>query len=249
MKLMTRLCLAALVCSLAFFSPACKKGEKAILEDNWKLSEKAAMNQELNKLRDSLSGAKDDFERASIHRKIAQIESEKGDAAGSMKSALESIKYYPNGPEAHYLLGKTYLASGRFRDAENELATAIELDPKLAPAHFEMGNFHYKMRNYPAAIASYTSAVELDGTNFQAYNNMGVMFYQTGNAARAEQSLKKVMELKPDYASAYKNLGILYELKMGDNAGALAQYRKYLEVRPNAPDRAAVRLWIQKLGG
>jgi tetratricopeptide (TPR) repeat protein len=249
MKPLSRLCLCALICALAAAAPACKKGEKAILEDSWKLSEKAAINQELKKLKDSLASAADDFERASIHRKISSIESEKGDASSAMKSALESIKYYPNSAEAHYLLGRTYLAGGRFRDAENELMTAVDLDPKHAGAHFELGNYHYKMRNYQAAIASYQSAVQLDGANFQAYNNLGAMYYQTGNAALAEQNFRKVLELKPDYASAYKNLGILYELKMGRNADALTQYKKYLEVSPNARDRGAVKLWIQKLGG
>ncbi len=234
---------------LAVFSVSCKKSEKEILEDNWKSAEKSQMNTEIRKLRDKVPSAKDDYERADIYQKISDLESEKGDTASAMKSANESVKYYPNSAKSHYLLGKNYLASGRLREAEEELATAVQMDEKLAPAHFEMGNLNYKQGDRNKAIEEYKLAAKYDPADFQAYNNLGVLYYQAGDSKKAAEALAKVASLKPEYPLVYKNLGILYETKLADPARAIENYNKYLKYRPNAPDRAAVRMWISRLGG
>lgn len=234
------------VLALAFMN--CSRDDAALLEKSSKLSEKAPINRELKKLRESVSAAKDDFERSEIYQKISEIESDKGDTANAIRSARESIKYYPNQARAYYLLGKSYLAAGRIDDAETELRKALELDGRLADARFELGNALYKRRKYPEALAEYEAAARLDLRNFQTYNNMGVIHYQLNRPSDAEKALLKVIELRPDFSAAYKNLGIIYELKLNNPSRAREYYTRYLEKSPGAPDRNAVRLWIANLG-
>ncbi|HSV97261.1 MAG TPA: tetratricopeptide repeat protein [Spirochaetota bacterium] len=226
----------------------CSKDDAALLDRSMKISEKAPVNRELRKLKESVPSAKDDFERSEIHQKISEIESDKGDTANAIRSARESIKYYPNQARAHYLLGKSYLASGRLDDAETELRRALELDERLADAHFEMGNLKYKRKQYPGALSEYEKTVKLDPKNFQAFNNMGVINYQLNRPADAEKALLRVVALRPDFAAVYKNLGIIYELKLKDTSRAREYYTRYLEKTPGAPDRNAVKLWIANLG-
>ncbi|MCU0843518.1 MAG: tetratricopeptide repeat protein [Spirochaetes bacterium] len=236
------------VFAFIFTAFQCSRDDAALLEKSTRVAGKAAVNRELRELKESVPNAKDDFERSEIYQKISEIESDKGDTANAIKSARESIKYYPNQARAYYLLAKSYLASGRLEDAESELRKALVLDARLADAHFEMGNLQYKRKRYPEALTEYETAAKLDPKNFQAFNNMGVINYQLNRPAEAEKALLRVVMLRPDFTAVYKNLGIIYELKLKNPSRAREYYTRYLEKTPGAPDRNAVKLWIANLG-
>ncbi len=235
---------------IAAASVSCKKKTNdEILNEEFKLAQNAAVNTEIKNLKESLQNAKDDSERAKIHTNIAAIESEKGDSLSSIKSSQEAIKFKPNDYMSHYLLGKAYIESARINDAITELQTAIELNAKHAQSHFELGNAYYKKKQNAQAAAEYSLAISLDNNLFMAHNNLGVIYSFMGRAAEAEMELKTVIILKPDFATAYKNLGILYDTKLGRKQEAAANYKKYLEMMPNAPDRKYVKTWISVIGG
>jgi tetratricopeptide (TPR) repeat protein len=235
------LCIASVSCK--------KKSNTEILNEEFQLAQNASVNTEIKKLKESLTTAKDDSERAKIHTNIASIESEKGDSLSSIKSSQEAIKFKPNDYMSHYLLGKAYIDSGRINDAIIELQTAIGLNDKHAQSHFELGNAFYKKKLNAQAAAEYRLSVSLDNNLFMAHNNLGVLYSLMGRAAEAENELKIVVQLKPDYATVYKNLGILYDTKLGRKQEAAANYKKYLELMPNAPDRKYVKTWISVIGG
>lgn len=233
---------------LIFAVSGCKKNDKKILEEDVKLANSAELNLSLSELRKKLPSAKDDFERSEIHARISEIESDKGDVSSSMQSANESIKYYPGSAKAHYLLGKSYLAAGRYTESENELRTAIGIDEKFQPAHFELGNLYYKLRKYDNAISEYQLSLKYKETDYQAHNNLGAVFQQKGKNDDAEKEFLRTKTLNPKFPGVYKNLGILYETRMKKKAEAKAAYEEYLKRKPNASDRAAVKIWIANLG-
>ena len=59
--------------------------------------------------------------------------------------------------------------------------------------------------------------------------------------ALCEQALAR----KPDLALAHRELGLMLDNYRGDYAGALYHYRRYLELRPGSPQRAAVEELIR----
>ena len=244
---MKRAMVLAAVLVLAAGAAGCKKSEKAILDDEIKKSESSAINKEITQLRDKLASAKDDFAKSEIIGQISELESQKGDIGSAVKSANESIKLYPGLAMPHYVLGKSYLASGRYSEAEVELQTAVGIDPKLQPAYFELGNLYFKLAKYPDSIENYNLAIKFNPSDYQAYNNLASVYYKTDKLAEAETNFNKVASLKPEFAPVYKNLGILYELKKKDRKKAAAYYGEYLSRRPNAPDRAAVKIWKANL--
>lgn len=236
-------------CVSLLFTDCFKKTTAELAQEQYKLSENASVNSEIKKLQDALKGAQTDVEKADIHTKIAVIQNEKGDISSLIKSASEAIKYQPNQYMSHYLLGKSYIAAGRYNDAVDELSMAISLKKDFAPAYFEMGNAQYKKYSYPAAKDNYRKAITFDKNMIDAYNNLGVLLTAAGDLKEAEKNLKKCVSINPDYATAYKNLGILYDTKMKKNADAVENYKKYLTLRPDCPERGLVKLWISVLGG
>jgi tetratricopeptide (TPR) repeat protein len=240
---MKRVCVFAVVLMLAAGFAGCKKSDTAILEDEVRKTGNSAINKEIGELRAKLSSAKDDFAKSEIIGKISELESRKGDIGEAVKSANESIKLYPGLAMPHYVLGKSYTSTGRYSEAEVELQTAVGLDEKLQPAYYELGNLYYKLARFPESIENYQLAVKYDPNDYQAFNNLGSVYFKTGKDAEAEAAFNKVVSVKADFSPVYKNLGILYELKKKDKKKASAFYGEYLSRRPNAPDRAAVKIW------
>jgi len=231
------------------FANCSKKNPAELAEEQFKLSENASVNMEIKKLQEQLKTAGTDVEKAGIHTKIAVIFDEKGDVNSMLRSASEAIKYQPNQYMSHYLLGKSYIASGRYNDAIDELNISINLKGNFAPAYFELGNAQYKKLSYPAAKESYKKAISYDKKLIDAYNNLGVISTLTNDLKAAETNLKTCIALNPDFAAAYKNLGILYDTKMKKSAEAIANYNKYLSLRPDCQERGLVKLWIAAIGG
>lgn len=237
-----------LACALLMLQlNSCKKSD--ILKDEAKKAGKSAINKELVKLAESLEDADTDFDRAVIHTKIAELQSAKGDVAGTMKSSWQAVKFQPNQNKGHYLLGKSYCEAGRYNEAFQELATALDLNPDYAPAHFEMGNVYYKKNQFAQAIAEYNMAVAKDPKHIMAYNNLGVLYNALGNAVEAENAFMKIVTIEPAFAVAYKNLAILYDIRLNDKVKALQYYKKYLSLRPDCPERVLLKSWIAGLGG
>ncbi len=67
---------------------------------------------------------------------------------------------------------------------------------------------------------------------------------EAGDPERAETEFKRAIELAPRFAPAHRALGYLY-FKRGDKAAAAPLFRRYLELAPDAPDRAYVLAALQ----
>ncbi|MGC9944763.1 MAG: M48 family metalloprotease [Bryobacteraceae bacterium] len=66
------------------------------------------------------------------------------------------------------------------------------------------------------------------------------------NQRAAEEAYRKVLALDPNHAKSYRGLGELYE-KEHKNEEALAAYRKYVELQPQALDQYRVRQRMEAL--
>jgi tetratricopeptide (TPR) repeat protein len=53
----------------------------------------------------------------------------------------------------------------------------------------------------------------------------------------------RAVEADPDFAEAHYNLGVLHD-EAGNPARAARHYRRYLELRPSAPDSVLVKSWL-----
>jgi len=56
----------------------------------------------------------------------------------------------------------------------------------------------------------------------------------------------RAIKLDPRFAGAYYNRGLLYR-RENQPAQAIADFRKYLELNPNAPNRSTVQQWIAQM--
>jgi predicted Zn-dependent protease len=70
---------------------------------------------------------------------------------------------------------------------------------------------------------------------------------EQGDMKRAETAYRRSLQEEPVFAPAYRGLGFLY-IKLNDSAKARPLLEKYLELAPDAKDRAYVEYYLKKAG-
>ena len=75
--------------------------------------------------------------------------------------------------------------------------------------------------------------------------NLAVILTEQQNYPAAVLEYEKVLEIRPNDPDAHYNLAIIYDDYVKDNTKALAHYREYVKVVPNAPESERVRQWIK----
>lgn len=177
---------------------------------------------------------------------------------------------------AHYLEGKERYAKGDFDGAIEAWEKAYKLAPNpalhfnVARAHEQAGHVAEAVERYKRYIsesqdASDRPSVEatigrlqemLDARQGEAgrrkledqaavHFRKGRELYNAGRYQDALDELKKAYTLLPSATLVY-NMAKIRE-KLGDYYGAAADYRRYLEMEPKAPDRGDVEHAIARL--
>jgi|GEM_PF-3672846 len=84
-------------------------------------------------------------------------------------------------PEAHLLLGKTYLFLDSLKEAKIELKTAFAQNPDCFDCHFLLGQVYEALGNNDSAIFCYTKAIRIDKRKTEAGNHLANLFIRMGD--------------------------------------------------------------------
>lgn len=229
--------------------PSCKKDNAAILLEQKEQAGEARINVELHRLEKELSTAAEPGEKCRLLEKIAGIHFRKGDVASAMDAARSGLKINDNNSVLHFVMGKSYLASCRYREAEMELRKALDMDPALDKAHFELGNCLYLKGDLNGAVREYGTCLAGDTAHGEAFNNLGIMYVRLGKFREAETMFENAIAARNPFPRARKNLAILYEKNLKNRVKALEQYRLYRDTLSDEYERRIISLWMSDLGG
>jgi len=172
--------------------------------------------------------------------------------------------------EAYMARGKSLSEEGLHLEAIDHFSAAIEMDLTSAEVFFLRGRSHYDyavqviveetgvgpenapvlpdeaVQHMEKAVADYTSAIELDPQYAKAYNNRGNARASLGDEERALQDYDTALELDDSLALAYFNRGLIH-YRLGEYEDATSDLGMYLELVPQAEDRAQVEDFIEQL--
>lgn len=135
------------------------------------------------------------------------------------------------------------------------LAQALTIPPPASDAPttkegwISLGNQQMDAGSYSDAIYSYQQALELDPSNVDVRVDMGTCYRNLGQPLKAIEIYKKALEINPRHPNAWRNSGVVYYYDLHKNAEALAAFRKYLEVLPQAPDAPQILQTIAAITG
>jgi predicted Zn finger-like uncharacterized protein len=161
----------------------------------------------------------------------------------AVESFQKSIAKNPRNADAYEHLGQNLNVQNRFREAVTAFKKAAEVDPSRARLWAQIAESQQQAGDLDGAIASYQKSLAQDPNQPGVWSRLGIAYKDrgcTGCKNRAIEALKRAEVVDPKDWVAHHELGYLYK-DDGRRAEAIAQFRKYLNLRPDAGDVETVK--------
>lgn len=162
------------------------------------------------------------------------------DAVDAFTRAIEKDK---TNADAYEHLGTNLMVENRFPEAVTAFKKAGELDPKRARVWAEMGDAEQQTGDVDGAIRDFQKALAQDANLVGVWTRLGIAYKDKdckGCRSKALDALRKATHVDPTDATAHHELGYMYK-DDGKRKDAIAEFRRYLELRPDAGDLSTVQ--------
>ncbi|MFW5685862.1 MAG: tetratricopeptide repeat protein [Spirochaetota bacterium] len=150
------------------------------------------------------------------------------EAASAYSAAIRNG--YPGG-EAYRRRADSYAAAGERELAQDDYASAIELEPQNATFYQARGHFVGR-RDFRRALADYQRAAALAPNWALPHNNAGYVLNELERHDEALPYLQRAVDLDPEWSLPRNNLAIALE-STGDLEAAVASYREAIRLDPD----------------
>jgi tetratricopeptide (TPR) repeat protein len=125
--------------------------------------------------------------------------------------------------KVHYLLGAEHAQIGLIDRAEEDMATALELDPSLVPARFQLGLLFLVRGKVANAMTVWEALEKLDDSDPYLHFKRGLEYLAQDDFARCQESLALGMSLNRANPPLNRDmLRIVDEVKARTSAPAAA---------------------------
>lgn len=121
-------------------------------------------------------------------------------------------------------------------DAWIRLSTAGQLNPLDADIWNNMGLISKRKGDVVKAREFYEKSLQMKPDCVECLNNLAVLDMDEGNPTKAKERLTKAMSLDSNYADAAFHMAVIEE-ELGDVRLAVAYYKKFVELKRNAPQK------------
>ena len=135
-----------------------------------------------------------------------------GNDTAALKNLLEAENFIPDDPYLHNSLGLVYLAKKKYKLAQDQFKTALEIKPDYSDAKNNLGVAYLKQEQWDLAIQCFQEVSEnlLYPTPEMPMANIGAVYLRQGRIEKAEVYFKKALEIKPDFLWAIHGLASIY---------------------------------------
>lgn len=154
-------------------------------------------------------------------------------------------------PQAYIQKGTKLLKAKDFEGAAEAFEKTLEVDPDNAKAALYLGQSYDKVGNVEKAVESYELAASL-GQEKAANKQLSNIYLKKANAANKAKKYAEALENANKSNSYLENAEASYiaafaNQNTGNVDGAIANFEKYIELKPGAGNAAAVKFTIAAL--
>ena len=142
-------------------------------------------------------------------------------ASAAEQELRQAIQLDPNNADAHHWYSQLLMTSGRFREAEDELHSALEIDPRSPILRTNLGWLHYFERQYPLAIAEMENVVREEPDFLSAHFKLCEAYSVNGDTANAWRECRQMVHM---VCSAEEEKKILAAYEQGGYSAALESF-------------------------
>jgi protein O-GlcNAc transferase len=162
------------------------------------------------------------------------------DAAGAIPELQAAERLDPSAPEAPYLLGVLYMQTGRYEDAAREMNLSLKLRPENGDGWAALGSVYEKLNKLAEATSALREAIRQLPGQSDPHLTLAAVLIKQNQPAEAAVERKKAADLmrsnmNRQRAEVATNAGNS-QLRGGDVAGSIAQFRDALSYDANYPE-------------
>ena len=135
-------------------------------------------------------------------------------------------------PQPELWKGLARARQGRWLDAVNSYAVALQHNDKFAPAWVNLGLAYLELNQPNKAVYCFDHAIRVEPRNAASYFKRGVALAQMGKMREAADSYSQAIRIQPNFAEAYFNRG-LANREIGESQQAAKDRAEALRLNPN----------------
>jgi predicted Zn finger-like uncharacterized protein len=205
----------------------------------------------------ALAGRKKQAEAIDVMKKAVEVEPDNAEylyqlgliyergqqIQDAVDAFTRSIDRSKKNADAYEHLGLSLMIENRFQEAATAFGKAAELDPKRARAWGEKGDAEQQGGDLDGAIRDFQKALSMDPSLPSVWTRLGIAYKDKdckGCRARAVDALKRATHVDPADVVAHHELGYMYK-DDGRRKEAIAEFRRYLALKPDAGDASTVK--------
>lgn len=149
---------------------------------------------------------------------------------------------------------QVYMQKGDYAQAIERLKSSLDLDPSVYETHYNLAIAYTKAEDYLKASDEYEKALEIKPNEADVFyslattqNNLAVDIEQGRVRLDVDGKLYKPKADEVDFSEEYKMSDKEQEFVTEYKNAAVQNYKKYLELNPNAADKDEVEKQIDAL--
>ena len=149
---------------------------------------------------------------------------------------------------------KAYADKGDYTQAIERLKSSIDLDPSVFETHYNLAVVYTQAEDYVNAVEEYKKVIEMKPEAADSYYSLATA--ENNLAVDMEQGTVRMQTDGTLYTPKADEISSQEDYELSDDAkqyiselyeASIANYEKYLELAPNAEDKASVQEQIQKI--
>jgi tetratricopeptide (TPR) repeat protein len=166
---------------------------------------------------------------------LAVAHANNGDATGAIAILTKLVEAVPDLASAHFNLATVYAGEKRFREAADEYAATLKLEPANDPARLALVKADASIANFESARPIAEQYVKHLPADYEGHYLLGSIYKGLALYPEAERELKRAAAGNPDVYGLQYDLGFVLAHE-GRPQEAMPRLRKALELQPQSAE-------------
>jgi tetratricopeptide (TPR) repeat protein len=150
---------------------------------------------------------------------------------------------YPKYPNLHYYKGALYGIMGNQKAAVEEYQIELKNNPQNVNTMVALGKTYVEVGMVQESLNEFVKAMQIAPQSSEAKHQAGYANYLLKNYSAAVALYVAAAAIDKGNPLIYKRLGLAYQA-LGDGQNAAINFRKYIEMEPDAQDRAQIERFL-----
>lgn len=134
-----------------------------------------------------------------------------GNLALAVQVSQDILKYAPDSPRAHYILGVSEMHKGNVKGAIKAFKRVQKKQPNDASLMNSLGSAYAADNKPDEALICFRQCVKLDPTRATAYFNMAILYKMRNQLEEAEVAFRNAVEQQPNDGDLLAEWGLLLQ--------------------------------------